>query len=118
MVVDDDDVHAARATEHDGLPIAGAAVAGHHQGTALVEELRDITRRQAVARRAMRHPRDHLRPESAQHGGENRRGGHAVHVVVSEHADAFACGHRRHQPVECAIQIRYPVRRAQISQPR
>ena len=42
VVVDDDDVDAARAAELQGFVVAGAAVAGQHQGAALLGEGRGV----------------------------------------------------------------------------
>ena len=50
VVVDDDDIHPAAATELDGFAVAGPAIPGHNQGATLVTELGRISGGQAIAR--------------------------------------------------------------------
>ena len=87
VVIDDDDVDVALAGDGDGVEVAGAAIAGDDELGAAVQEGGGHLGREAVALIAVRHRRLDAGADRAEEAGEQRRGGHAVDVVVAEDAD-------------------------------
>ena len=90
VVIDDDDLDAVRRAREDRLEIARAAVASDDE---LARACREVGRRfgrEAIARVAARDGRLDVRTRRAQERRQQRRGRHAIDVVVSEHADPLA----------------------------
>ncbi len=118
MVVDDDDVDAAAATEGQRIVVARSTVTGQDQGATSLDERRGIAQGEAITRGTPGHSGRHLQAEGAQQLVENGRAGDAIHIVVAEHGDLFVVTYSARDTIQGAIQIRHAKRGPQLRKPR
>ena len=86
MMIEDDDLHAARTQKADGFHGGRAAVHGQQQFYGkLFEAIFDAIGAKAVAfGHAVRQIKIHLPAKRTQNFDEERGGGHAVHVIIAK----------------------------------
>jgi hypothetical protein len=118
MVIDDDRRDPADLEPLERLVIRGAAVAGQHQAHAGLAQHLGLGLREAVAALTGGHAGDDLDADRLEVGGQDRRGGDAVDVVVPEHADPPALAPGGAQQLDRGLEAGHARGRAQVGEAR
>ncbi len=118
VMIDHDHFHAERRGRIDRIEIARTAVAGDDELAVARREVRRRRGREAIPSIAPRDRDLDVRTRRTQERRQQRRGGHAVDVVVAEHADALAALDCIRDPLDRARHPGEPRRRPQCRQPR
>ena len=90
MMVDDDDVHTARARLAERLNAGGAAIDGHQQrGAALGQRPHGFDIRAIALKQPIGNVDERLDAAEAKKPRQQRRRGGAVDIVIAENRDGF-----------------------------